>query len=285
MDPSELLSLPIGPSHDAEYDAVYAAVTETERGRWFLTEYAKRSRRADTDLVAAAIARIEAAVCGDAPQSSAAEPRDLTAIVGAVERIEAAIAAKAKPPSDVDAAAERIEDISSGLHERSVDAAFGDALDVVTPPPVQLEGSGPSAELRPADGPRWFIEAPDFVLQPPEREAATPYVEPSGETGQFHALLPGTAFQAGPQEGPQDGPAGLFEASRAREAFPPAPAIPAAMSDPAWPAEVVSLAEASPRELRVANGPAVRAVPRPAPSDPLAAMHGLSEDEVTALFG
>jgi hypothetical protein len=246
IDPLPSPALPTGPSREVEYDAVYAAVTETERGRWFLSEYAKRNRRADTDLVVAAIARIEAAVCGDAaPQSSAAEPRDLTALAAAIERIEAAIAAKATPP-------------------------------------VQLGDSEPSAELRPADGPRWFIEAPDFVLQPPEREAATPDVEHSGETGQFHALLPGTTFQGGPQ----DGPAGLFEASRSREAIPRAPATPAAtpMSDPAWPAEVLSLAEA-PRELRLANGPAARAVPRPVPSDPLAAMHGLSDDEVIALFG
>ena len=72
-DPLASPALPAGPPHETEYDAVYATVTATERGRWFLTEYANRNRRADTDLVMAAIARIEAAICGDAPQASAAD--------------------------------------------------------------------------------------------------------------------------------------------------------------------------------------------------------------------
>ncbi len=53
---------------EAEYSAVYAAVTATERGRWFLAEFANRNRKADTDLILAAIARIEAAIrAGAAP--------------------------------------------------------------------------------------------------------------------------------------------------------------------------------------------------------------------------
>jgi hypothetical protein len=69
-----------GPPNEAEYNAVYAAVTATERGRWFLAEYANRNRSADTGLVMAAIARIEAAVgAGAAPQLSTTVSRDLTA--------------------------------------------------------------------------------------------------------------------------------------------------------------------------------------------------------------
>ncbi len=53
---------------EAEYNAVYAAVTATERGRWFLAEFANRNRKADTDLILAAIARVEAAIrAGAAP--------------------------------------------------------------------------------------------------------------------------------------------------------------------------------------------------------------------------
>ena len=64
------------PPNEAEYNAVYAAVTATERGRWFLKEFADRNRSADTDLIMAAIARIEAAIAGGAaPQ--AAQVRDL----------------------------------------------------------------------------------------------------------------------------------------------------------------------------------------------------------------
>ncbi len=69
-----------GPPNEAEYNAVYAAVTATERGRWFLAEYANRNRSADTDLVMAAITRIEAAIgAGASPQLATSVTRDLTA--------------------------------------------------------------------------------------------------------------------------------------------------------------------------------------------------------------
>jgi hypothetical protein len=42
-----------GAPNDTEYDAVYAAVTATERGRWFLTEFAKRNRAPPDDAQAA----------------------------------------------------------------------------------------------------------------------------------------------------------------------------------------------------------------------------------------
>ncbi|MCP9627117.1 hypothetical protein NML43_08475 [Rhodopseudomonas palustris] len=44
---------------DADYDAIREAFMETSRGRWFLNEYAKRNRNADTRMVLDAVARIE----------------------------------------------------------------------------------------------------------------------------------------------------------------------------------------------------------------------------------
>src|SRR5436853_7875481 len=44
---------------EADYDAISAAFMETSRGRWFLGEYAKRNRNADTRMVLDAVARIE----------------------------------------------------------------------------------------------------------------------------------------------------------------------------------------------------------------------------------
>src|SRR5579864_1605655 len=46
------------PSEE-DYDAISEAFMETSRGRWFLGEYAKRNRNADTRLVLDAVARIE----------------------------------------------------------------------------------------------------------------------------------------------------------------------------------------------------------------------------------
>ena len=44
---------------EEDYAAIAEAFMETSRGRWFLTEYAKRNRNADTRMVLDAVARIE----------------------------------------------------------------------------------------------------------------------------------------------------------------------------------------------------------------------------------
>ncbi|MEY9186154.1 hypothetical protein ABIG06_000068 [Bradyrhizobium sp. USDA 326] len=45
--------------NEQDYDAIREAFMETARGRWFLGEYAKRNRNADTSMVLDAVARIE----------------------------------------------------------------------------------------------------------------------------------------------------------------------------------------------------------------------------------
>jgi hypothetical protein len=47
------------PASDADYDVIYAAVMETGRGRWFLQEYARRNRNADTEVLLSTLDRIE----------------------------------------------------------------------------------------------------------------------------------------------------------------------------------------------------------------------------------
>src|SRR5436189_2564213 len=46
------------PSEE-DYEAIREAFLETSRGRWFLGEYAKRNRNADTQMVLDAVVRIE----------------------------------------------------------------------------------------------------------------------------------------------------------------------------------------------------------------------------------
>src|SRR3989442_4789887 len=53
------------PLSAADYEAIEGAVLETGRGRWFLAEYARRNRHADTKMLLAAINRIEAAIRGE----------------------------------------------------------------------------------------------------------------------------------------------------------------------------------------------------------------------------
>jgi chemotaxis regulatin CheY-phosphate phosphatase CheZ len=42
-----------------DYEAIESAVMETSRGRWFLAEYARRNRNADTDAILTALDRME----------------------------------------------------------------------------------------------------------------------------------------------------------------------------------------------------------------------------------
>src|ERR1700681_2300045 len=101
-DPLALPAITAGASHEAEYDAVYAAVTATERGRWFLTEFGNRNRQADTHLVIAALPRIEASIRADTPpQCSAALWRDLTGIGAAIGQARAAMTAEKTSAPDV----------------------------------------------------------------------------------------------------------------------------------------------------------------------------------------
>jgi hypothetical protein len=79
---------------EADYDAISAAFMETSRGRWFLSEYAKRNRNADTRMVLDAVARIEqnlAAQKDAAPEHALAEA--LAAIREAVDEARAAASA------------------------------------------------------------------------------------------------------------------------------------------------------------------------------------------------
>ena len=55
---SPIAARPVQPS-EQDYDAIKEAFMETSRGRWFLGEYAKRNRNADTRMVLDAVARIE----------------------------------------------------------------------------------------------------------------------------------------------------------------------------------------------------------------------------------
>jgi hypothetical protein len=76
---------------EADYDAISEAFMETSRGRWFLSEYAKRNRNADTRMVLDAVARIEqnlAAQNNVAPDTGLAEA--LAAISGAVVEAKSA---------------------------------------------------------------------------------------------------------------------------------------------------------------------------------------------------
>jgi hypothetical protein len=135
-DPLARSDIWTGAPNDTDYDAVYAAVTATERGRWFLTEYASRNRHAETDSLVAAMARIEAGMTANK-----------------------ALTADKTSPLDLAAAAERIQDIAFGLRERAVDPELCDALEAAAREVCEALANGKLATVEDAASVPVLIEA------------------------------------------------------------------------------------------------------------------------------
>src|ERR1700742_3951259 len=79
------------PSEE-DYEAIREAFMETARGRWFLDEYARLNRNADTRMALDAVSRTEKTLVAQ-PQAPPAPPEDkgpqmLPAIGGAVDAAE-----------------------------------------------------------------------------------------------------------------------------------------------------------------------------------------------------
>ena len=79
---------------EADYDAIREAFMETTRGRWFLGEYAKRNRNADTAMVLDAVARIEQAMAAQKQ-----EPARNDALIEALAAIRSAVEEAAEQAS------------------------------------------------------------------------------------------------------------------------------------------------------------------------------------------
>src|SRR5580692_2303425 len=70
---------------EEDYNAISEAFMETSRGRWFLGEYAKRNRNADTRMVLDAVARIEETIAAQKkPAPDNRLPEALAAIKAAL---------------------------------------------------------------------------------------------------------------------------------------------------------------------------------------------------------
>ena len=80
---------PLNPcEHD--FDAIEAAVMETSRGRWFLAEYQRRNRSADTKLVLSALSKIDGKIVSaplPAAELDTAYQNGISEINGAIETL------------------------------------------------------------------------------------------------------------------------------------------------------------------------------------------------------
>ncbi len=91
---SPISARPALPS-EQDYDAIREAFMETSRGRWFLGEYAKRNRNADTTMVLDAVARIEQAMAAQKQQEPARNDDELRAALAAIRHAVEEAAEKA----------------------------------------------------------------------------------------------------------------------------------------------------------------------------------------------
>jgi hypothetical protein len=123
------------PSEE-DYDAISEAFMETSRGRWFLGEYAKRNRNADTRMVLDAVARIEESLAAQRqPAVAKGLAEALSAIRGAV--VEARTAAGAaidglaleQTLAPVRKGARVIREIAWRLREIGADGRICDLID------------------------------------------------------------------------------------------------------------------------------------------------------------
>ena len=128
---------------EADFEAIREAFVETARGRWFLEEYTKRNRNADTALVLDAVARIERTLEAQ-KELKAEEPQappapDLTETLAAIKAIitaarDGAASVLSGAPMDEALAPTRkcarvIREIAWGLRESGADGRICSLLD------------------------------------------------------------------------------------------------------------------------------------------------------------
>jgi chemotaxis regulatin CheY-phosphate phosphatase CheZ len=120
---------PQGSLVEADYEAIEQAVMETARGRWFLAEYARRNRHADTTAVLDAIGRLEGAMGSAKPSGDLDRVRlDIREMAHAIARTKAEIAAI--KPEGATTQAGHFEDASVELDAivQATETATGDIL-------------------------------------------------------------------------------------------------------------------------------------------------------------
>jgi chemotaxis protein CheZ len=147
---------PPAPLSEADYGAIESAVLETNRGRWFLAEYTRRNRNADTTMLLAALERIEDWVKSergggtqpndrmrldlvDMAQAIARTKAEIAAIKpdaeqhgkfgDATEELDAIVQATETATSDILASAEQIQEIAWTMREQGFDGEVCDLLD------------------------------------------------------------------------------------------------------------------------------------------------------------
>jgi hypothetical protein len=221
------------PSEE-DYAAISEAFMETSRGRWFLGEYAKRNRNADTRMVLDAVARIEETI---ASQKQAASDTRLTDALAAIRQavggaqaatiaaldgmaLEQHLAPVRKGvrvireiswrlreigadgricdilDSQVAAIETSAEQISSAKPQPAVDAAFAELLEELAEYEArgEVQARAPEEEARVVPFPTPAEAAPAANVETAEPEPPRQAMEAPAETVAFEAPAEAVAF-------------------------------------------------------------------------------------------
>lgn len=145
------------PLHISDFEAIETAMMETDRGRWFLAEFANRNKTDDTQILLAAIAKLETAIKRPArPQNSdniRADLMEMSRVISdtrheiaamkshdgqdgqnaqfieATEELDAIVRATEKATNHILEAAEEIQETAWIMREQGADAQACDRLD------------------------------------------------------------------------------------------------------------------------------------------------------------
>ncbi|MGY4480734.1 hypothetical protein [Bradyrhizobium sp. USDA 3364] len=277
------------PSEE-DYAAISAAFMETSRGRWFLGEYAKRNRNADTRMVLDAVARIEESLSAQR-QAAADAIRDeqlaqaLAALRGAIEATQASAIASLDGVSfeqslaPVRKGVRVIREISWRLREIGNDGRICDIIDSQV---AAIEAGAADVSM---DDAKAVLDAafaalarrlgefdpdkappaaePDVAEAPvAEPQPAVPVPPPAADSAAAESAVPDVPVAAAAPAPPQEAVAPPNAEAAPAAATQSPEAATAAMPQPseAWLKAEAALAEAEAAELaRVTDGAAADA--------------------------
>lgn len=228
--------------NEQDYDAIREAFMETARGRWFLGEYAKRNRNADTRMVLDAVAKIEETLAAQRqPVVEDRLPEALVEIRRAIREAET-IAIAAFDPAAIEASlapiprgVRIIKEISWRWREIGADGRICDLIDSqlasIEAACGQISTIDPRVELKAA-----FDLLRDRVEQ----------LDADGDAAPQAAVSPAPAPEASPPAAEvspaETAPAAMV--SEAPVAFTETPQDIAAASEPEVAVEAVSTPDA-----------------------------------------
>ncbi|MDE5440568.1 hypothetical protein GWG65_03695 [Bradyrhizobium sp. CSA207] len=232
--------------NEQDYDAIREAFMETARGRWFLGEFARRNRNADTSMVLDAVAKIEETLAAQRqPIVEDRLPEALVQIRHAIREAET-IAIGAFDPAAIEASAGPIQrgvriikEISWRWREIGADGRICDLIDsqlaAIETACTQVLSIDPRADLAAA-----FDLLKDRVAQTDADDSAAPQVAvPPSPAQEAPAMADVPPAETAPAAMASEAPAAFAEALQDIAA---APASEAAV-EIAAPVEAMSFAE------------------------------------------